>query len=82
MPSRICSCSGDSCYAIEQATRVTTLAELPAWSTDVNSAYTDLYLDYFICIGASQVGRWAVFASFDVRRYCSFFFSGTIAVLI
>jgi hypothetical protein len=59
MPGIVSNCnkwylvqSGDSCYTIEQATGVT-LADLLAWNTDVNSACTNLYLGYYICIGIS-----------------------------
>jgi hypothetical protein len=44
--------SGDSCYTLETAQKVT-LAQLLAWNKEVNSECTNLWLGYYICIGVS-----------------------------
>ncbi|KAL4934338.1 LysM peptidoglycan-binding domain-containing protein [Aspergillus undulatus] len=41
---------GDSCYSITMAAGITT-AQFREWNTGINAGCTNLWLDYYVCIG-------------------------------
>ncbi|KAK3395115.1 LysM domain-containing protein [Podospora didyma] len=58
MPNIVSTCrryyqvnAGDSCYAIQQANGIT-LDQIRRWNPEVNAGCTNLWLGYYICIGA------------------------------
>ena len=57
MPGIVANCkkfhlvaSGDSCYDLQTKYSVT-LAQLLEWNTEVNDACTNMWGDYYICVG-------------------------------
>ncbi|KAF7588640.1 hypothetical protein BBP40_005422 [Aspergillus hancockii] len=41
---------GDSCYSIDTATGIT-LDQFRSWNTKINAACSNLWVDYYVCIG-------------------------------
>ncbi|KAJ5793096.1 uncharacterized protein N7503_009074 [Penicillium pulvis] len=57
MPGIIANCksyhlvqAGDSCYSIETAAKIT-LAQFRAWNTLIDAACSNLWLEYYVCVG-------------------------------
>ncbi|KAJ8205908.1 hypothetical protein LV164_005210 [Aspergillus fumigatus] len=42
--------SGDSCWSIENAAGIT-LAQFRSWNTQIDESCTNLWVDYYVCIG-------------------------------
>ncbi|KAL4769216.1 hypothetical protein BDW60DRAFT_195675 [Aspergillus nidulans var. acristatus] len=57
MPGIVSNCrafykvkSGDSCYTIDSAAGIT-LAQFRAWNTQIDATCSNLWVDYYVCIG-------------------------------